>query len=173
MTRTILFGAAILACLPMVAFGQTKKAAAKAEVPCCGQAATVEMSRQELIRETQLNLQGILMEDSGGKRLAAGDYLISVSPEGHEFRALVSREGIVDGWYLADLEGMPVMLVNNTGTGGTSGGGNCFEKYGQAVTACAYLERMGRYNRYQICIDNAWYALLACLGGQSGGVVIR
>jgi hypothetical protein len=174
MTRTILLGAAILACLPMIAFGQTKKAAAKTEAPCCGQAATVQLSPQEMMQETQLNLQGILMQDSGGKRLSAGDYLISVSPEGYEFRALVSKQGIVDGWYLADLEGMPVMLLNTGGGGQFPPGtiGFCFIKYSSDISACASLEKNWP-NRYQLCIDNAWRSLMACMGGLNGGVIMR
>jgi hypothetical protein len=177
MTRMILLSAAMLACLPMIAFGQARVATTNPEVLCCGQSSTADdsPSTQQLRLETQQTLQALLMLKTGATRLRGGDYLIVENDEGYEFRALVSRQGVVDGWYLADMNGMPVALINANGSGAQSGGGyRCFVIYGQAVSACAYLEKMGRHNRYQACIDGAWDSLMACLsGGQAGGVIIR
>ncbi len=170
MTRTILLSAVMLACLPMIAFGQTKKAAAKADVPCCGQAATADVSTQQLMLETQQNLQAMLMANTTAKRLSAGDYFISESPEGYEFRALVSRQGIVDGWYIADLDGMPVALINNTGGSGSVD--YCTTKYSRDISSCARLEHAFP-NRYQLCISAAWDSFFACLSGVNGGVIMR
>lgn len=173
LTRTMFLTAAILACLPMLVLGQSKKAAAQADTSCCGQAATADLSPQQLMLETQQNLQANLMQRTAAKRLAPGDYLISESPEGYEFRALVSRQGVVDGWYIADLDGMPVALINNTGGTTPGGGANyCMIKYCRDVSNCAYLERNWP-NRYQLCINAAWDSLIACFGGLNGGVIMR
>ncbi len=99
----------------MIAFGQTKGAATQLDEPCCGQAPTEEESIETMVRETQQKLQGLLAQSTTAKRLQAGDYLISMSREGFEFRALVSRQGIVDGWYVADWDGMPISLLNANG----------------------------------------------------------
>lgn len=75
--------------------------------PCCAQTLTEDESIEQILLETQQNLQKILLQSTTTKRLPAGDYFILNSPEGYEFRALVSGQGIVDGWYIADWDGMP------------------------------------------------------------------
>ena len=176
MTRLIILGAAMLACLPAVALGQTRSVPA-ASVPCCGQQAAPIETLAQIRLETQQNLQGILMLSMNTKRLLPGDYYISESAEGYEFRALVSRKGVVDSWYVADLDGVPIALISVGGggtVGGTGGGiSDCFTVYSRDVSQCAYLQRWP--NRHQLCLDNAWDKLIGCLShlGGSGGVVIR
>lgn len=183
MKRSLLLAMALLICLPVAfqpvaARAQSKRAATDNGVPCCGQVATEE-SPEQMRMQTQQNLQALLLQASKGKKLAAGDYLISESPEGYEFRALVSRQGVVDAWYVADWDGTPVALINNNGGPGGTGPGTvsyCFTKYSRDISDCARLQ--GNWpNRYTLCINAAWDSLISCLaglgGGTNGGVIMR
>jgi hypothetical protein len=177
MAKVIVFCAAMVATLPILAFGQTKTDAV-ASTPCCGQAVIAKESPEQLKSETQQNLQVLLLMTTGAKRLPPGDYFITESAEGFEFRALVSRQGIVDGWYFAEADGTPVALINARSNNGPVGGGrttaDCFVKYSRDVSVCAYLENAWP-NRYSLCLNNAWNQLFNCLrsfGSGGSGVMI-
>ncbi len=170
MTRTLVLGVAVLACLASSGFGQTKTEVVQADMLCCGQTASEDETIAQLLLETQRNLQNILAQSTTARRLPAGDYYISMSPEGYEFRAWVSPEGLVDGWYVADLDGVPIALISNPGGLGDKIS-YCTAKLCRDLSSCANLS--GRPNRYQLCINGAWDAFFSCLAGTSGGVVLR
>ncbi len=167
MTRTIFLSAAILAGLPMFAFGQTRTAVVQVAEPCCGQAVSEDESIEQILLETQRNLQKILMPGTTAKRLQTGDYLISESLDGYEFRALVFPVGIVDGWYIADWYGTPIALINANGSlTGTAGSIDyCTAKFSRDISGCAYLKSWP--NRQQLCLNAAWDSFFNCLASRS------
>lgn len=178
MLRSLLLCAAVAATCPTIALGQSR-GALQTNVPCCGQVESKAESPDEMILTTQQNLQALLMMTMNTNRLAAGDYFVTESAEGFEFRAQVSRKGIVESWYFLDTDGTTVARIKAGGSGGTPGGGttsvHCLIKYSRDVSGCAYLEHSWP-NRYTLCLENAWSQLISCLqraSGGSTGTVIR
>jgi hypothetical protein len=176
MIRTILFAAAILAGLQMLAMGQTKNTAAKAEVLCCGQEATAVDARspQQIRQATQKTLQSILMKRTRGQ-LSAGDHLIVKSSKGHELRAVVSRQGIVNQWYVRDGRGGMVARMKNDGGGVDP---DKIEKCMNRFIACAQVgidaDKFGEAPIYVgLHLSRCWDAFFACLSEIRGGATIR
>lgn len=161
MSRTIIVVALIFACVPVVAFGQSKTT--QSTSPCCGESepTTQFASIQDELLYSQLNIQAYLLTKTRTTKLASGVHLISAS-SGYKFQAIVGRNGVVSSWYITDPLGHQVARVNANGDHGDTNVNLCMQKFIDRVALIdtwTYLSRV----QYGQQIMQAWGAFLTCI----------
>lgn len=161
MSRTVIVAALIFACVPVIAFGQSKTP--QSSPPCCGETEPSMQfaSLQEELLYSQLNIQAYLLTKTKSTKLVSGVHLISAS-SGYKFQATVGRNGVVSSWYITDPSGHQVARVNASGNNGDTEVNLCMQKFIDRVALIDTWTFLSRV-QYGQQIWQAWGAFLTCL----------
>jgi hypothetical protein len=152
-------------CVPAIVFGQDGRGAL-----CCGQTqATAEFYNADVAKlYTQMTIETILLRKTNADELAPGEYVLSTSPQGHQFKAVVNLDGEASAWYVADRSGATLALVsaNNGGGDDEIDVNACMTKFLDEVAICDQGWDFGISRlAYGQCITGAWSRFLICCRG--------